>query len=173
MENPVSEKFPLIVVISDLHVGAGILDDFDADIERKFIAFLNNLSKGSRQIELVINGDFLDFVQADPWKSMELRASSAEDQFLCFTEQQSLEKLDSILNYHPDVFNTLGRFLAENSRNKICILPGNHDPDLFWQGVRARLREVIGTAAAIPVGDRLKFHLGRDLPAVFSAFCVD
>jgi hypothetical protein len=144
---------PLIIVISDLHIGAGPLDDFDVDIELQFVEFLHHLSKRSRPIELVINGDFLDFVQSDPWKSKELRASSANDRLLFFTEQQSLMKLDSILLYHPDVFTALGRFLSENSDHQICILPGNHDPDIFWQGVRARLRTVIEPQATAPVVD--------------------
>src|SRR6266545_159921 len=159
MEKPLSRNPRLIVIISDLHMGAGPLDDFDADIELQFVAFLNDLSKKSRPVELVINGDFLEFVQSEPWKPKELRASSANDQPLCFTEQQSLAKLDSILRYHPNVFTALGRFLAGNSDHQICILPGNHDPDLFWQGVRVRLQAAIETAAKIPVGDRLKFHL--------------
>jgi hypothetical protein len=159
MGNIRTESTPLIIVISDLHIGAGALDDFDAEIELQFVAFLNDLSKRLRPIELVINGDFLDFVQSEPWKSKELRALSTNDQWLCFTEQQSVSKLHSILHYHPNVFTALGRFLVANPDHRICILPGNHDPDLFWQGVRERLRTVIEAAATTPVGDRLKFHL--------------
>ena len=36
---------PSIVVISDLHIGAGSLDDFDAGVELEFVSFLGELSR--------------------------------------------------------------------------------------------------------------------------------
>lgn len=148
-----------IVVISDLHIGAGTLDDFDVAIELELVAFLTVLSKSSTQIELVINGDFLNFVQSDPWNDPDLRAPSVDHHFLCFSQSQSMSKLDSILDGHPNVFTALGNFLRENTAHRLVLLPGNHDPDLFWPDIRSALRTVLERSARSPLGDRLRFHL--------------
>ena len=86
-----------LISISDLHISAQALDDFDTEIEDQLVGFLAELGSGSDSVELVINGDFLDFVQAPPAEGGELEAiSSAEGQPLCFTERQSLRKLENI-----------------------------------------------------------------------------
>src|SRR5258708_5485931 len=84
-----------VIVISDLHVGAGALDDFDAPIELEFMMFMGNLSRHAEPVELVINGDFLEFVQAVPWEDASLRSVTADGkQQLCFTQAQSVAKFD-------------------------------------------------------------------------------
>jgi len=145
-----------LVTISDLHISAEPLDDFDGEIESKFSGFLSELGLGSAQVELVINGDFLDFVQAPPYEGEALESfSSAEGLPLCFTEKQSLEKLEAIYKAHPGVFSGLRAFLAAKPGNQITLLPGNHDADLFWSGVQASLQQKIGVA------DRFRIHNER------------
>jgi hypothetical protein len=46
----------------------------------------------------VINGDFLDFVQAEPWQSPDFESETPDGVPLCFTQEQSLQKLESILS---------------------------------------------------------------------------
>jgi UDP-2,3-diacylglucosamine pyrophosphatase LpxH len=152
--------YTVLIVISDLHVGAGPLDDFDHLIEAEFVAFLEARVLNPAPQELVINGDFLEFVQAEPWEDLALRSVTADGEMLCFTQAQSLSKLANIFEYHPNVFRALGLFLGK-PENRLVILPGNHDADFFFEAVRAALRAKLDECASMIVGDRLVFHLDR------------
>jgi UDP-2,3-diacylglucosamine pyrophosphatase LpxH len=160
-ESPTADNVDSIVVISDLHVGAGALDDFDCAVENEFVSFMAHLAKQSKSTELVINGDFLEFVQAEPWEGKVLRARTEDALPLCFTEAQSCTKLAAIIHHHPLVFAALGKFLAANQAHRIVVCPGNHDADLFFEKVRIQLRSAIELAGKIAVGDRLRVHLQR------------
>src|SRR5438270_6780848 len=147
-----------LVTISDLHISKSPLDDFDNEIEVLFGKFISDLSASQESVELVINGDFLDFVQAPPFEGDALEAVSRDEGLLlCFTEKQSLAKLDAIYGVHEAVFRTLRNFLSANSENKITLLPGNHDVDLFWSGVQASLQKKI----AAPEPSRFQIYLER------------
>jgi len=87
----------VVLVISDLHLGAGkmikgkrnLLEDFHYDNE--LVDFLNYYSSGDYQdieVELVINGDFFDFL-AVPYVEF------YDDEF--WSEKASLAKLKMIL----------------------------------------------------------------------------
>ncbi len=97
----------IALVISDLHLGAGAifneklnyLEDFHYD--RELVDFLNYFSTGeysSKEIELIINGDFLDFLNV-PY------VEYFDDEF--FSEQACLEKFSIIKNAHQEVFQAL------------------------------------------------------------------
>ncbi len=147
-----------LAVISDLHISHGLLDDFDAELEAKLLAFVKWFGERPDPAELVINGDFLDFVQAAPWTGSALEATTANKKIpLCFTERQSLEKLCNIEEAHGPVFHALRTFLADE-RHRLTILPGNHDPDFYWPKVQARVTELLGADTA---SGRLKFWLDR------------
>ncbi len=62
-------------------------------MELEFVAFLSDLGGRVEPIELIINGDFLEFVQAEPWADADLSGKSQNGLLLCFTEAQSLAKL--------------------------------------------------------------------------------
>ena len=143
------------IVISDLHVGAGPLDDCDPTLEAHLVDFVQDRLARSGPIELVINGDFLDFAQATPWQDPALRSESREGIPLCFTEDQSLTKLNNIGLEHVPVFRALSRFLEANANNTIVILPGNHDADFFWPAVRERFSRLVGGESH----SKLHFHL--------------
>src|SRR5262245_27232946 len=132
------------VVISDLHVSAGKLDDCDPEIEEHLCRFLESLRSGT---ELIINGDFLDFAQAPPEAGSDLESQTAANIPLCFTEDQSTTKLKAIIHAHPAVFTSLGEFLARSLDSRLTILPGNHDPDFFWGRVQDVFRGALGSAA--------------------------
>ena len=70
------------IIISDVHIGAGRLDDCDQDLESNLCDFLKMLSDRDDSIELIINGDFLDFVQAPPWKGADLSGIKRQDSSL-------------------------------------------------------------------------------------------
>lgn len=143
-------------IISDLHIGAGKTDDCDLELEQKLIEFIDYLSSKNEKVELIINGDFLDFVQSPPLRDRDLRSESIEGIPLCFTEKQSLEKLESIQEAHRPVFDALRGYLTVNGGNRLVILPGNHDADFFWPGVREKFIDIVGRSSA--VCNNLFFH---------------
>lgn len=145
-----------LIVISDLHASEGALEDFDQELEAHFAAFLASFAQRSAPTELVINGDFLDFVQASPSSGPDLERTTEEGIPLCFAETQSSEKFRAIQRAHPRLFTALAEFLGARRDNRIVILPGNHDPDFFWPDVRAQFR-----AAVSPAPGQLEFCLSR------------
>lgn len=148
------------VVISDLHIGSGELDDCDDELEGNLVDFLSWLSHREEPTMLIINGDWLDFVQAPPWTGKNLRSKSPNGQPLCSTEGQSLAKLEAILRSHGAVFTAIGDFICSATQNSVIVLPGNHDADFFWSAVRERL-----TAAICPQNTearkRFRFYLDQ------------
>jgi UDP-2,3-diacylglucosamine pyrophosphatase LpxH len=136
-----------LAVISDLHISEGALDDFDAELESHLISFLEWLGARPEPAELVVNGDFLDFVQASPWTGDDLEASTAGGVPLCFTQDHSVQKLDAIRKAHPQIFGALKGFLSTNKSNRLVLLPGNHDPDFFWPQVREQFANAVCPAS--------------------------
>ena len=129
-----------LIIISDLHLASGPLNDFDEDIAQYFSKFVEDLTNSKNSINLIFNGDFLDFVQSEPWRDKNLRGYSEDGVPLCFTEKQSIEKLGNIRKRHLFIFNKLDLFLKSNEKNKITIIPGNHDVDFFWPKVQAKFK---------------------------------
>jgi UDP-2,3-diacylglucosamine pyrophosphatase LpxH len=157
IDNMTPDRDSRTIVVSDLHVSSGALDDFDSELESCFTSFLKQLASGA-PVELVINGDFLDFVQAPPWKGRELESRSTSGISLCFTEDQSKRKLQAIYSAHGTMFNAIGQFLASDRRNRLVILPGNHDADFFWPSIRADCSEIIKDGARCSE-EQIHFHL--------------
>ena len=150
-----------IIVVSDLHISSGQLDDFDRELEGHFMRFLEgDLARRPYPVELVINGDFLDFVQAPPYSGPGLQAQSPEKLPLCFTQEQSREKLAAIHAAHGPTFDALQEFLASKSNNALVVLPGNHDPDFFWSGVRDDFSELV-SGGDPSRAHRIRIHLER------------
>jgi UDP-2,3-diacylglucosamine pyrophosphatase LpxH len=132
------------IVISDCHLSAGRFfegslnphEDFFFDDE--MCEFLRYFSTGRYgvgvagpvEVELVINGDFLDFLNV-PYRG------EFED---AITEEIALFKVEAIIAGHPKVMKALREFAAQPGKS-ITYLVGNHDPDLFFPGVRQRLLE--------------------------------
>jgi UDP-2,3-diacylglucosamine pyrophosphatase LpxH len=130
------------VVISDLHLGSGRdsksnawqpLEDFR--FAPSFHAFLDHVAAGG-STDLIIAGDFIDFWQVIP----ELDAARPSDEGA--SEQESVRKLAIVLNAHRDTFQALKRF-ASTGRNRVVVVPGNHDVDLAWPAVQKQLKAAI------------------------------
>ena len=148
-----------IVVVSDLHMSAGLLEDFDHELEVQFAQFLEErLCRQNEAVELVINGDFLDFVQAPPYSGPDLQGQSPAKLPLCFTQVQSRQKLAAIHDAHGRTFQALNQFLASNPNNALVVLPGNHDPDFFWSGVREDFGRYISLGDTA-IAERIRIHL--------------
>ena len=120
-----------IIVISDIHLGAGplwknqrnCLEDFHHD--KEFVEFLNYFSSGkyaSSEVDLVINGDFLDFL-AVPFVEYH------DDEY--WSENAALEKCKIIVEAHKEIFEAMENFINQKNK-KVIYQVGNHDAELIF-----------------------------------------
>lgn len=133
----------LKLVFSDLHLGKGRLlsgggiNSFEEfHFGDKLAEFFHYYSSGAFKeysIELIINGDFLNFLQVD-YKGHFLTV---------LTESVCVEILKSILDGHPKVFAAMQQF-AENPENSITYVVGNHDQPMLWPACREVFSQRIG-----------------------------
>lgn len=131
------------LLLSDLHLGRGrILSDGRMNsfeefyFAEKLIDFIQYYSTGAYReadVEIIINGDFLNFLQVD-YRGHFLTA---------ITESISIEILKSILTGHEPVFRAMGDFLSQPNR-KITYVIGNHDQPMMFQGCRDYLDQFVG-----------------------------
>jgi UDP-2,3-diacylglucosamine pyrophosphatase LpxH len=154
----------LVLVVSDCHLSAGRFFEgtlnphedffFDDDMCDLFDHFsTGEFSQGPHgplEVELVINGDYLDFLNV-PYKG------EFED---AVTEEVALAKLEAILKGHPKVMQALRRF-ASRPGKRITYLVGNHDADLFFPRVRERIIREWDPAGKFP-SDKVKIIHDRD-----------
>lgn len=133
-----------IVVISDIHMAAddrmGIFHG-GAELE----AFIEHQAKRPGELELVILGDALDYLQILP--------------DLSFTSQHAGDKTKLIIDHNPGVFKALGALLDAPGKTLVwCI--GNHDIELLFESARAAIEEALFGAGAPPARKtRLTWHL--------------
>lgn len=131
------------IIVSDMHLGKGraLPDGTINPLEEfyygeKFIEFLNYYSSGEyrdAEVELVINGDFLNFLQVD-----------YHGHFLSvITESVAIVVLKSIIEGNKKVFEMMRRFAAMPGKS-ITYIVGNHDQAMLWPGTREFLDETIG-----------------------------
>lgn len=131
------------IVVNDFHLGKGvllkdgtvnILEDFRHG--RSFVEFLEYYRSGEfadAQVELIINGDFLNLLQID---YLGIHTYLVTEKMVChFTR--------AIIAGHSDVFDAL-RLFAEAPHHEIAYVIGNHDVGLLFDGPRRILRETIG-----------------------------
>jgi UDP-2,3-diacylglucosamine pyrophosphatase LpxH len=130
------------VVISDCHLSAGrffegrlnLHEDFHFDEEMcdLFEHFSSGKygesAEGPVDVELFINGDFLDPLNVPV-------QGEFED---VVTEDMAVAKIEAIIAGHPKVMAALKRFASKPGK-KITYLIGNHDADLFFERVRERI----------------------------------
>ena len=133
-----------VYVISDLHLGGaygktpegrGFRMNTHANLLAEFVEALAASPADGPQIELVINGDMVDFL------------AEREDAAPCwnpFTSNSdaACAKLQTIADRDPRFFHGLGAFLDKNHR--LTLLTGNHDIELALPAMRRKLKEVIG-----------------------------
>lgn len=133
----------LKLVVSDFHLGKGrflrdgtvnILEDFNYGV--KFVEFLRYYSEGhfaEANVELVINGDFLNLLQTD---YLGVHTSLV-------TERITVYQVRSIIAGHAEVFDALRDF-ASARNHAIAYVIGNHDQALLFPAARRILRDCIG-----------------------------
>lgn len=140
-------------ILSDLHLGADegfkshhVLENFSIDDQLgRFLQQLRAESEQDRrEIELIINGDFLDFLQTpaiDHYVPTEIYPPQA---YLDSSQDASVKRLNLIVNRHQPLFEALAHFMqAETPKRRITVIKGNHDAPLYWPLVKSRLREVL------------------------------
>lgn len=141
-----------VLVISDLHLGAGqyldglpnILEDFHYDKELvDFLEYYSSDDFASREVELIINGDLFDLL-AVPF------VPYFDDEF--WSEEASLEKLRLILEAHPEVIEGLAKFLTVKHKS-ITYIIGNHDGEFVFDSLKEML------LSHIPEKERGKFKI--------------
>ncbi|MEK6773791.1 MAG: hypothetical protein AABY64_07615 [Bdellovibrionota bacterium] len=142
--SPTLQPRKIKIVISDLHLGKGrVLENGGLNsleefyFNEKLVEFVHYYSSGiyrDYEVELVINGDFLNFLQVD-----------YHGHFLTvITEGIALEVLKSIIAGHPKVFKAFADFAAKPG-NSITYVVGNHDQAMLWPACRVYFNSVIGT----------------------------
>src|ERR1051325_3281730 len=121
---------PIRIIISDLHIGKN--DEFDIfagpQKSELFASFIESARTDKNPVELVINGDFIDFLQLYPWNEL--------------TREAALSKMEQIASASSHIFKNLGEFLKD-PRHRLIILPGNHDVELAYPEVGNVLRKAI------------------------------
>ena len=128
-----------------------------------FVQTLAQTPSNGRKVELIINGDMVDFLaekdEAPPYWS----PFTADPQLAC-------AKLQAIADRDRSFFDALGALLR--SGHRLTILLGNHDIELALPPVRQKLKKIIGVAPnhdfeficngeAYVVGDALIEHGNR------------
>ncbi len=133
------------LIVSDLHLGKGRLlaDGATNHLEEfyygeKLTEFINYYSSGTfrdAEVEIIINGDFLNFLQVD-----------YRGHFLTVvTESVALEVLKSIVQGHENVFRALKDFSSQ-PQNLITYVVGNHDQAMMWPACRAFFNQAVGAS---------------------------
>lgn len=137
-----------IVVISDLHLSAGTfigtkrndLEDFHSDQELiEFMEFYSSGEYANIPIEVIINGDFLDFL-AVPY------VPYYEDEY--WSEDAALAKLKLILNAHSEVFDAFEKYLRLPNK-KITYILGNHDAEMIFEKLQEEFLGFFSPAARL------------------------
>lgn len=130
-------------MVSDFHLGTGRygpdgrrnhLEDFFFD--EHFVEFLEYHRTGEfhdAQVELIINGDFLNLLQL----------SEVAPEGDLFTEKVCLDMVERVFAGHEKMFDALAHF-AQSPGRSVVIVVGNHDAGLLFDAVRARVGERIG-----------------------------
>jgi UDP-2,3-diacylglucosamine pyrophosphatase LpxH len=138
-----------LFVISDLHIGGkhslepgdrGFRVNTHVDVLTRFIEEIGARARVTGyRTELVINGDFVDFL-AEEVPTDALRRSFIGDQ--C----NAVATFDAIAARDKVVFDALRALLAGGVA--LTVILGNHDIELSLPLVRARLAEVLGAGPA-------------------------
>src|SRR5918911_4457979 len=106
-------KETLVVFVSDSHIGGDPgCDGFESP--EKLQALLQELSEHQGPVELVLAGDFFDFLQISPPSSVTDRA------------ELTINRPE-----YREMFEALGGFAA-GEQHRVVYMPGNHDAEAWW-----------------------------------------
>ncbi|WP_437807638.1 hypothetical protein [Sorangium sp. So ce1078] len=133
----------MLVVFSDIEMGAGgAFDDFPHDelLAERILAYTGPDYR-DLSVDLIFNGDTFDL----------LKISVDGGYPPHITPQVALAKLDRVLGAHAPFCEALATFCGRmGERGSVRFVVGNHDAELLFPEVQARLRGLCG-------GDRVMF----------------
>ena len=140
------------IVVSDLHLSAGReqegnpLEDFSS--EQEFAALLDETAAESdrtgHEVELILNGDAFEMLQVPHVDHFDPTVVYPSKQYHSSSEQDSVRKMNIIIEGHQVFFQALGRFLRVGPpRRYATFVKGNHDLNLHWKGVQDRIRREV------------------------------
>jgi UDP-2,3-diacylglucosamine pyrophosphatase LpxH len=130
--------------------------------DSEFAALVDHLLEeyGDDPIEIVFNGDLLDFDA--PWVK---DGTSSFDEFAP-TDKGCTEQVRLILADHEPFFRATAKALAAG--HSVTFMSGNHDIELYWPGVRRAIRMELGRlvntlpvdawSAPVDVEQRVRFR---------------
>lgn len=144
-----SEPHPIagehLLLISDLHLGESCKEHSRIEylkrakaLDGHVCAFLDHHLRNSpdeRPWRLILGGDLIDFLQVTTTPPGVDEEAALHG--LGTREEDSVWKLKRLMERHRDVFVFLADFVGAG--NRIEIIQGNHDEELFWPLVRKTL----------------------------------
>ncbi len=148
-----------LYVVSDLHLSMGRppgqlnyqrLESFffDAQFGRFVDHILRERRRRGRRVTLLLGGDVFDFLtvtevpgRAEAQKRGIVVTNALRRVGLSSTSRHVNWKLERIVEGHPAFFEALGRLLADG--NRMVLMAGNHDAELYWSRVRNTLYDAI------------------------------
>ena len=142
------------IVISDLHLGGTPAMMGRPKLLEAFIDGLHTAVEQDEQLELVIAGDFIDFLSIEPY------AAFTPDPI------EAVRKLDSVMANESTfscVFDALKRHIEHG--HKLVILVGNHDVEIALPDVQKALqyRIAAGNDSLHFVDDGRAYRIGNAL----------
>lgn len=149
-----------LLIVSDLHLSQGrdpntnrLSPNEDFLFDEEFARFLAYYSDPSRRFgrpwHLIINGDFLDFLQVTCIEGAAEELSRDRRKYgLGCGEPESVFKLKRIFLGHQLLFAALAKFL--DAGNSVTIIRGNHDVELYYHEVQAAFRTELAALTAPP-----------------------
>ena len=150
------------IFMSDFHLGQkNRMEEFHVDNE--FAELLGRLSlyHDEDEVDLVLLGDILDLWTtvispqeeiADTIQDIDLYLPAESKDDVEIAENKEAQKVKAIVRNHPDFFEAIGRFLADNPRKRwVRYIPGNHDHSMVCE----KLQNIVVTAILTPSVMRL------------------
>ena len=131
-----------VFVISDLHMAAKGTGFFSA--KAALTQFILHIKDVPGEVDLVILGDALDYLQIEP--------------YLSFTAAEAEKKTEAIIANNQEVFSALQEFIAEPGK-RIRWVIGNHDLELLFPIARQLIAEELFGKAASSKHPQLTWHL--------------
>jgi UDP-2,3-diacylglucosamine pyrophosphatase LpxH len=138
----------LVVFVSDSHIGGDPgCDGFESPEELS--ALLDELAGRDGPVELILAGDFFDFLQISPSRDGLDRAA-----------------LTMARPEYEGLFAALGRF-ASGEHKRVVYLPGNHDAEMWWN---PRIQETLrkrGLVDEFAFSYEARFEVGGEQRIVY------
>jgi UDP-2,3-diacylglucosamine pyrophosphatase LpxH len=144
-----------LIVISDLHIGGTPPSMMSRPNElADFITNVPRLMEQDESLELVIAGDFVDFLAVDPSESWTADPTAA---------RRKLETTMSSPSPFANIFAALRKIITEEHR--LTVMVGNHDVEMALPGVQDAFLDTIGASRhqVLFVDDGRAYRIGKVL----------